>query len=490
MLNIPSLSNKEVNSIYNQEKVTPFDSQSNSKNHLISNINTIAKRGSANQISFPKHINKNDNLIPTQTLDAFDFDSENTCKDMLEQVKKVVEYNTNFINKQKATQNKSGNDLNAFWDQKNNGNSYKSSNSMYSNSDKYNNLNNNNFGLENNSPLNIGTTNDNATSSYNKINKLLNENNVEKLEYYLQGKLKIDSVENYPFKNPINSNPNKYTNFVDNVNINHNYSMYALCNKNNNDADHVNNIMFARGNPFKNSQNNIENNAKSAGILSGNFRNQDNSQLQDINIIDKSINTSIINLNHNNITPRNSRLSNINLLQDYKLSLDGKINNLKKIINQKMGYSKFKNLRNEIFVNILNFFNTYDIYAVMNMNSYMKHKILAVLTDYSRIICNEFERKFSKNFLLKNSQILITNFKKNRKFYSKINLVMNFQITDKSLKNKSIILGYLNKYYGESDCLKNFFRFDVRGPGPMSFWVMREYTSVKFNYIIFYLIKF
>ena len=28
--------------------------------------------------------------------------------------------------------------------------------------------------------------------------------------------------------------------------------------------------------------------------------------------------------------------------------------------------------------------------------------------------------------------------------------------------------------------LKNIYKFDVRPPGPLSFWVMREYTYVKY----------
>lgn len=481
MLKIPSLSSNEISSLHNQEKEMRFESQINNVNKLINKNHyeeySNVKSGTTNQINFPNRINK-DNYNQTKTLDGFDFDSENTCKDMLEQVKKVVEYNTNFINKQSAIKT-SINKISANQNQEgyHNNINYISSNSLYSNSA------NNNLPFEKISPVNLATTKDNSTSSNNKINKLLNENNNEKLVYdlhNLQTKLRIDSLENNPFRNPLDTNLNQYTNFTNNVNINNNYSGYALYNKDDNNSDFVNNVINAKGNPFKNNYNNQNNIDNNIGILTGNFINPDNSHLHDTTNIDKSINNSKNNFNAKSVTWRESRLSNINLLQDYKLSLDGKIDNLKKIINQKMGYSKFKNLRNEIFINILNYFNTYDINAVMNMNSYMKHKILAILTDYSRIICNEFEKKFSKNFMLKNSQILITNIKKNRKLFSKINLVIKFQIIDANLKNKSIILGYLNKYEGESNSLKNFFRFDVRGPGPISFWVMREYTSVIF----------
>lgn len=472
-------SNNNGNYYNNNEQVMYRNSANNNINNNISN----EKSGAVNPINFPPQINNN-NYNSTNTLDGFNFDSENTCKDMLEQVKKVVEYNTNFINRNNAPENKTSNDHNALLDQRlegnHNHNNYRTSNSLYSN--------NNNFVIENISPMNVGTTKDNTDGSSYNMNKLVNRNLNEKLEYDFQNKLKLDSLDNNnnALKNTMNLNNQQYTNFANGVNINHKYRNYALYNKNVAGADHVNSIMFTGGNPFKNNTNNnnnnlgnIEINSFNAGIMTGNFNNPDSSQaLQDLSSIDKTLDNSRINMQPFNKASRESRLSNVNLLQDYKLSLDGKINNLKKIINQKMGYSKFKNLRNEVLYNILNYFNTNDIYAVMNMNSYMKHKILAILTDYSRVICKEFEKKLSKNFILKNSQILITNVKKNRKLYSKINLVLKLQITDTSLKNKTVILGYLNKYYGEADCLKNFFRFDVRGPGPISFWVMREYTSV------------
>jgi len=501
MLQAPFLSNSDISSIMNKEIESRSNFQANNYNNNINynNTNEVVNRnanelnnnnnfshvksGAANVINFPPRIN-NQNFNSTNTLDGLNFDSENTCKDMLEQVKKVVEYNTNFINRNNATENKSGNNQNASLEQKpeaegsHNHNNYRTSNSLYSNSNFGNNYHNNNYyAIENVSPLNNGTTRDNTASSSNNLNKFPNKNPNEKFERDLHSK-----------KNYVNSsNINQNTNVSDNVNINHNYSKYALFSKNNGAVDHVNNIMFTGGNPFRNintnnslNQNNLEINSFNAEILTGNFNNPDSTQaLRDIISIEKTLDNSKINNQQplNNIST-DSRLSNINLLQDYKISLDGKINNLKKIINQKMGYSKFKNLSNEIFINILNYFNTYDIYAVMNMNSYMKHKIIAILTDSSRVICNEFEKKFNKNFLLKNSQILITNVKKNRKLYSNINLVLKFQIVDTSLKNKTIILGFLNKYYGETNCLKNFFRFDVRIPGPISFWVMREYTSV------------
>jgi len=434
-----------------------------------------------NSLNFPPKIN-NDNFNSNNTLDGFNFDSENTCKDMLEQVKKVVEYNTNFINRNNQqnnyNENKIDNDLNLFSNNRNNKNNYISSNSLYSNSNNspftYKN-NNQNYGIENNVPINIGSVRNNSATGSHNLNKLLNKNFSNNLENNFQNKFKVDSLDNYPVNNPnlnqfLSNTSNNNTNTALSINLNYDplkSNIYTV-------------------NPFKSAQNNVENNSNFNGVSTANFLNNVSTQIHEINNNEIMNKNSKVNGQLTNRTSRDSsRLTNINILQDYKLSLDGKINNLKKMINQKIGYSKFKNLSNDIFVNILNYFNTYDINSVMHMNSYMKNKILAILTDSSRIICQQFEKKFNNFFLLKNSQILISNIKKNRKLYSKINLVLRFQITDSNLKNKTVILGFLNKYYGESNNLKNLFRFDIRTPGPLSFWVMREYTSVK---KIFYLI--
>ena len=75
-----------------------------SKQNNFDNLYNLEEENFVHKI--PKSTNQNQNLNKNpqknfnsnNSLDEFNFDSENTCKDMLDQVKKVVEYNTNFIN--------------------------------------------------------------------------------------------------------------------------------------------------------------------------------------------------------------------------------------------------------------------------------------------------------------------------------------------------------------------------------------------------------
>ncbi len=493
-LSCKNLNYYQSEKIIESENKKPESKKENIKKNInICSINDQINKPSLNLKNFSQKIGNNYESI--NSLEGFNFDSEKSCKDMLEQVKKVVEYNTNFTNNNNSNNNRFENPENFYVNKKNDlnyTNNCKSYNNLYSNKDELflvtNYFKNNNFGHQNSSPINIGSSKMNTViNPSNNLNRLVNNNSVN-IENDFHHKIKLDPPHLDPFKN---SNFNQFTNFSKKININNIYTNYALLNKDVNKSDCVNDIMFT-ANPFKNHNiqnsnqnefnnnhpNNLENNSFS-GITTGNFNNNPESS-QNNEFLNNEKSTSVAKINgrsHRN--SKESRIPSLNILNEYKLSIDGKIKNLKKIINQKMGYKKLKNFSNDIFVNILNFFNTYDICNVMNMNSYMKQKILAILTDSSRIICNQFKTKFTKHFILKNSQILITNVKKNKKIFSKISLVLKFQINDPNFKNKSIILGYLNKYYGENDCLKNFFIFDVRAPGPLSFWVMREYTSVK-----------
>lgn len=426
------------------------------------------------------------NYLSTNSLDAFNFDSENTCKEMLEQVKKVVEYNTNFINKNTSNNfdkndiDNSSNNIN-FRNSNNQNFPYSSMNSMYSNNIHQGFNNNSYLGLENGNPFNY------TGGAFVKNKNFIQEN----------------YKNNYKEKYLKNNEENQRTFFIPNNNsmINNqggSLSDYTFLNNNIANIDHLANIEKSKNfvpnkmnieSDLKNANNHISNNSFQ-GIVTGNFFQENENNINEMNadkqapdnndalVNSKNINENMVNVNSLLRTSRNSRSANISVLHDYKLSLDGKINNLKKIINQKMGFNKFRNLSNEVMINILKYFNTYDLNPLLYMNSYMKHKLLSIITDYSRMICQEFKEKFKNYFLLKDSQIYISNNRKNRKFLSKINLVLKFQIIDSSLKNKTIILGYLSKFFGENESLKNFFRFDVRPQGPISFWLMREYTSV------------
>ena len=172
----------------------------------------------------------------------------------------------------------------------------------------------------------------------------------------------------------------------------------------------------------------------------------------------------------------------MSLLNEYKNNLDEKIQKLKKLINKNMCFNKLKTLRNTLLINILQFFNSSDLTGIIFMNKFMKNKILSIFTEYGKHIKKNFENKFSDFFLLKKSFISLKQISNKRRLINliNINLIIQFQINDTSLKNKSLILGYFSNFFGEIENMKNFFLFDIRPNGPLSYWIMREYTSVNF----------
>jgi len=52
------------------------------------------------------------------------------------------------------------------------------------------------------------------------------------------------------------------------------------------------------------------------------------------------------------------------------------------------------------------------------------------------------------------------------------------RIINTNLVGKTVSFGYKLKKTGDKEHHKNVFKFDVQPPCPMSFWFMREYTSV------------
>lgn len=411
------------------------------------------------------------------SLENFNFETENSSNDMLEQVKKIMEYNTNFINKQVAVGNN------------NNNNNEQSTNSLYFNSNT-----NSKKLINNNSYTESQDKKDNISSTLNdlKIERITNGIIIKKnLDYNNNNNNnEFKDMDNFDYcKDKANKNQESTANVINSANIN----PFQVNNNNNFSNSHASKFL-------NNNNNNSNNNSNfNSRHLTGNFNfhNTESSNKNNNNNNNNKIPLTINNNNNNNPlaklpenfgsfirTSRNSRSASMSILNDYKISLDGKINNLKKMINKKIGFSRMKSLDNSIMKNILQFFDTSDLNGIFFMNKYMKNKILSIISEYAKNIKFQFEEKFKKFFLLKKSFIYINTITKRKKKFSKINFTLQFQINETSLKNKSLIVGYFCKFYGDQETHKNFFRFDVKPPGPLSFWVMREYTSVR-NFLIF-----
>lgn len=499
--------NKIINNPENKNslEISPLKIQNNSKD--INNINNNININNINAISHSSNVHKTLN-----SLENFNFETENSSNDMLEQVKKIMEYNTNFINKQNGSGNK-GEGISNFDNNNNNNEQNSSQNSLYFNSNSRKFLGNNNNTDSQGQLQILNRNNSNLSSTLNdlKIERITNgiigsrKGSINNKNSSSKGNL-ININEDFNLNDSnINNKKNNYKETSPSANVINSANINPFQSSNNNNTSNINVSKFINNIPNSNSNNNnninytnnTNSNSNNSRYITGNFfQNTEtdikNSQKNPFDL-NNSSNNNNININTNSQfghklpenfgsfirTSRNSRSASMSILNDYKISLDGKINNLKKIINKKIGFNKLKSLDNSIMKNILQFFDTSDLSGIVYMNRYMKNKILSFITEYGKNIKNLFEEKFKKYFLLKKSFIYINTITKRKKKYSKINFSLQFQINDTSLKNKSLIVGYFCKFYGDTETHKNFFRFDVKGPGPLSYWVMREYTSVN-----------
>jgi hypothetical protein len=186
---------------------------------------------------------------------------------------------------------------------------------------------------------------------------------------------------------------------------------------------------------------------------------------------------------------------NIKLYNEFQNNLEDKIQNLKKKLdinskslsnnhnNQKniikLNYEKFKNFKSGIFVKLIYFFDSNDISHMMKLNKEIKYKILEIIKELCKNVVNYYEKEYLRMLIVENSLLIFKKSKKNKRVHLNINLVIKSKITGNNLKDKAVTIGYKSKFPLDKECLKNVYKFDVCSPGPLSFWVMREYTNVK-----------
>ena len=51
-------------------------------------------------------------------------------------------------------------------------------------------------------------------------------------------------------------------------------------------------------------------------------------------------------------------------------------------------------------------------------------------------------------------------------------------VIETTIQDKTAILTSVIKYNNSNSSYKNFYKFDIKKPGPNSLWVMREFTNV------------
>jgi len=220
-----------------------------------------------------------------------------------------------------------------------------------------------------------------------------------------------------------------------------------------------------------------------------NIVNKINQNLENHNTPENLKNTETKQNNHSTISNLShvSAVDNIKKLNEFKNNIDDKIENLKiklklknKIKDEKLNYEKFKNLKTEIVLNFLTFLDTNDLFHMITLNREIKNQIINTIKYYTQIIITEFEKKYIRNLTIDEKLFVIRKIKKNKKGHAKINLVLKSKISSESLRDKSVMIGYTCKFPCDKESLKNVYRFDVVNPGPISFWIMREYTNVKY----------
>lgn len=181
---------------------------------------------------------------------------------------------------------------------------------------------------------------------------------------------------------------------------------------------------------------------------------------------------------------------NIKLLNEFKNNIDDKLSNLKKkldnnIFSKKllMNYSKFQNIKKQNFLTILYFLDPLDLYAYFNTNKFIRFRIIEIIVEYCKNIVFNYEKLYLRFLKLDKKFILFQKYKKNKKFGLKINFVIKSQIISNKFKDKTVAFGYKSKYMCDKESFSNVYKFDVRSPGPLSFWIMREYTNVNKIYL-------
>ena len=123
---------------------------------------------------------------------------------------------------------------------------------------------------------------------------------------------------------------------------------------------------------------------------------------------------------------------------------------------------------------ILSMLSQEDFMKVFYINSSFKKKILEMLILNIKIIVNDFKTAYRRMLRLDNCILEI-----NRQKEIKINVIFLFSLFNEKLNDTSVAIGYSSKYLCDKESYKNNFRFDIRGKGPLCFWVMREYTNVN-----------
>jgi hypothetical protein len=259
---------------------------------------------------------------------------------------------------------------------------------------------------------------------------------------------------------------------------------YVVSNNNSTDMDHVKKVIEYNTN-FMKKQNKVDKDLTS-----------DNNITKSTDVTKNRPQSIISNFSH-----LSSAEDNIKLLNEFKNNIDGKINFLKQklLLNNsnvnmtsllvKLNYTRFCQLTSQCIQNILIFFDTNDLFHILNINKAIRKQMInGIINSCKLYITSIFDSKFAEHIQPYKKTISLTKYKKNKKAHTKINLILQAKILNEKLNDKTVFLKYKSKFNCDKTDYINTFIFDVKKPGPLCFWVMKEFTSVSNNIIIIYYI--
>ena len=169
-----------------------------------------------------------------------------------------------------------------------------------------------------------------------------------------------------------------------------------------------------------------------------------------------------------------------NKIQILKQKLVTNLNINNDLQPRRIKYEIFRDLKLQNFLNIMYFFDTNDILRMITLNREIKNKVIEIIKEQCKVLLQSYERKYLLFLKVEKGILIFKKTKKNKKLHLRINLVIISKIVSEKLTDKSVAIGYKSKFPCDIESFKNVFKFDVVSPGPLSFWIMREYTNVNF----------
>ena len=218
-------------------------------------------------------------------------------------------------------------------------------------------------------------------------------------------------------------------------------------------------------------------------------------------------NNNIINLvNKQNITRKIKSSNNVNNTRIKKIYTNnnqdkGKTNNnsstikirkiekcvktATKIINKQSYFLKSKdkllNLDKKFITKIISYLSNKEYYSLVCSNKAVKKIVIDnCLLIANKYIISSFNSVYNKYLSLIGCKLMLSYYLKEKdNSCLNVSVVIYFKANSELLFNTTVAIAYSSKYDCDKDLHKNNIRFDVLNKGPLTYWCMREYTSVR-----------